>query len=296
MQAVLKGLYSTGVATALFLAVSFPFPTHPQDSAATASPQTSYPESAEGLRQFLNELFVVIKSGDAQKPSQLLASLAIPNHNEWFIKTFGAAEGPRLEAKYVDLQPKTADSLKAKIVGAAKEGKTVVTIRVFQKPQDTRAPLIDAVLKGMAAPIPIYNASSNSQSGVGVAAFLGYFVYIDGGFRNLDWQVLQALSTAPPMRVKVGNARTLKLTHSQAPVYPELARERHIQGLVALHVIISRQGAVQQVEVIKGNPLLVPAAIDAAKVWRYEPTMIDDTAVEVDTELDIIFALMANSR
>jgi protein TonB len=70
-----------------------------------------------------------------------------------------------------------------------------------------------------------------------------------------------------------------------------LARQTRISGTVRLHAIISKSGGVQQLEVISGHPLLVQAALDAVKQWRYRPTTLNGEPVEVDTTIDVIFSL-----
>lgn len=74
------------------------------------------------------------------------------------------------------------------------------------------------------------------------------------------------------------------------PTYPPLARQTHISGTVVLHVTITTDGALQDIEVVSGHPLLIQAALDAVKQWQYEPTFLNGTPVEVDTTIDVIFA------
>ncbi len=75
------------------------------------------------------------------------------------------------------------------------------------------------------------------------------------------------------------------------PKYPHKARDAGIQGIVKLHVIIGKDGSVSQVEAISGHPLLIQAAIDAVRQWKYRPTLLNGEPVEVDTTIDIIFTL-----
>jgi TonB family protein len=56
-----------------------------------------------------------------------------------------------------------------------------------------------------------------------------------------------------------------------APVYPELARRMNITGTVKVLVVVSPNGALKDTKVVGGNPLLVNAAMDALKKWRFEP-------------------------
>jgi protein TonB len=93
-------------------------------------------------------------------------------------------------------------------------------------------------------------------------------------------------------RVRIGgNVQGVKLLNKVPPVYPELARQTKIQGVVKLHAIIGKDGKVLQLEVISGYPLLVQSALDAVKQWAYQPTTLEGKPVEVDTEIDVIFEL-----
>jgi len=105
-------------------------------------------------------------------------------------------------------------------------------------------------------------------------------------------------SGAPPppkaslKRVTVGgNVQAARLINKVQPLYPPLARQTRISGTVKLHAIIGKDGTVQRLEVQSGHPLLVQAAQDAVRQWRYQPTLLNGEPVEVDTEIDVIFSL-----
>lgn len=111
-------------------------------------------------------------------------------------------------------------------------------------------------------------------------------------------QQSQSVTTAPaqaqqaPQRLRVGgNVMTAKLIHRVMPVYPETAKEAQLAGTVVLHVIVGKDGSVQQVTVISGPHLLIDAATDAVKQWQYEPTLLNGSPVEVDTTVSVIFDL-----
>jgi uncharacterized protein (TIGR02246 family) len=82
-----------------------------------------------------------------------------------------------------------------------------------------------------------------------------------------------------------------KLVARVEPVYPPLARQTRIMGLVKLHAIIGKDGRIGKLEVVSGHPLLIQSAMDAVKQWQYEPTRVKGKAVVVDTEIDVIFSL-----
>jgi TonB family protein len=82
-----------------------------------------------------------------------------------------------------------------------------------------------------------------------------------------------------------------KIKSRVEPTYPALARQTGIQGTVKLHAILATDGSVKQLQVVSGHPLLVQAAMDAARQWKYEPTILNGQPVEVETEIDVIFQL-----
>ena len=75
------------------------------------------------------------------------------------------------------------------------------------------------------------------------------------------------------------------------PQYPILAQQTRTQGTVFLRAIISREGRITSLEVVSGHPLLVRAALDAVRQWRYRPTLLNGEPVEVETSITVIFRL-----
>jgi len=85
--------------------------------------------------------------------------------------------------------------------------------------------------------------------------------------------------------------QSAKLMAQPKPVYPPLARQARIQGTVRLEAEISKDGTIENLKVISGHPLLIQAALDAVKQWRYQPTLLNGVAVEVVTTVDVNFTL-----
>jgi len=73
------------------------------------------------------------------------------------------------------------------------------------------------------------------------------------------------------------------------PEYPPIARMARIQGHVLLHAIIGEDGTVEQLRVVGGNPLFASSALNAVKMWRYRPYLVDGHAVEVETTVILNF-------
>jgi TonB family protein len=72
---------------------------------------------------------------------------------------------------------------------------------------------------------------------------------------------------------------TRKVKTRVSPAYPELARRMSIAGLVKVQVVVAPNGTVKSTKVIGGHPLLVTAAVEAVKKWRFEPAADETTGV-----------------
>lgn len=81
------------------------------------------------------------------------------------------------------------------------------------------------------------------------------------------------------------------LIHRVDPIYPVVARAIHLSGTVRLHAIIATDGTVQSLEVLSGNPVLLRAAVAAVRQWRYRPTLLNGSPVEVETYVTVNFVL-----
>ncbi len=102
----------------------------------------------------------------------------------------------------------------------------------------------------------------------------------------------------PPPPAPVA-ARPLRLSqvmegyiiHRVQPEYPALARQARIQGSVVLRALISRDGRIENLQVLNGHPMLAPAAVEAVRQWRYRPYYLNHEPVEVETQITVNFTL-----
>ena len=93
-------------------------------------------------------------------------------------------------------------------------------------------------------------------------------------------------------RIRIGgNIQAANLIQKPAPVYPPLAKQARVQGTVRFTVIIDKQGATQNIQLVSGHPLLVPSAVEAVKQYTYKPTLLNGQPVEVITQVDVNFTL-----
>ena len=88
-----------------------------------------------------------------------------------------------------------------------------------------------------------------------------------------------------------GNVQQSKLFSQPHPVYPPLAKQAHISGVVHLQAVIGKDGNVIDLAVISGHPLLIPSAMDAVRQWVYRPTLLNGEPVEIVTQIDVNYTL-----
>jgi protein TonB len=100
----------------------------------------------------------------------------------------------------------------------------------------------------------------------------------------------------PPPTKKVsvfrtgGQVQPPKLIRRVDPVYPVMARQARVQGVVVMEAYISTDGSVDRLRVISGHPLLNQAALDAVKQWKYNPTLLNGEPVEVIMAITVTFS------
>jgi periplasmic protein TonB len=75
------------------------------------------------------------------------------------------------------------------------------------------------------------------------------------------------------------------------PTYPPLARTARIQGPVVLFAVISKTGAIEDLRLVSGHPMLSKAAIDAVSQWLYHPYILNNEPIEVETQITVNFIL-----
>jgi protein TonB len=94
-----------------------------------------------------------------------------------------------------------------------------------------------------------------------------------------------AAAPAPPVSrepIRVGGlVKEPQIVKLVPPVYPPLASKARVAGIVVLEATLTADGTVEAIRVVSGHPLLVDAAINCVKQWRYEPTYLNGQPVAV---------------
>lgn len=97
-------------------------------------------------------------------------------------------------------------------------------------------------------------------------------------------------TTSKRLRVP-GEIEAAKLTSRTQPEYPQIAVMARIQGMVRLQAIVGQDGTIQDLKVLSGPAMLLKSSLEAVSKWRYQPTVLKGKPVEVETEIDVNYAL-----
>jgi protein TonB len=172
------------------------------------------------------------------------------------------------------------------------------TRRVFEHAGKLLAPM--AIPKNVAeikeAPLPSDVDGAGVPGGVpgGVAggSLGGVIGGVIGGAKTAipDPPVPKENKSRAPMRIG-GRVRAPQIIRRVEPTYPPLARQTHTQGTVVIEAILDESGNVVEMKVISGHGLLIAAAIEAVRQWKYEPTYLNDQPVAVQMNINVTFTL-----
>ena len=102
--------------------------------------------------------------------------------------------------------------------------------------------------------------------------------------------IVPRLEPVKRVRVSQGVTRGMMISKIE-PKYPKIAIAARVTGVVLLKAVISKEGEIKELQVVSGHPLLVPAAIDAVKQWRYRPYLLNGEPVEVETNITVTFQI-----
>jgi TonB family protein len=98
---------------------------------------------------------------------------------------------------------------------------------------------------------------------------------------------------ARPQRIRVSTRVSENLLIKRIePDYPENARQKHVEGSVTLIGLIDKNGNVAELSVVGGPNLLVPAALEAVRKWKYKPYLLQGEPLAMQTLIVVPFLLL----
>jgi len=285
-----------------------------QEAAPAPSPASSpkpenldYPDSTRGLERLAKDIIKAQKEGHVSRASALAQSMVLADPAAWYLQTFGPDIANDEGAKYAAGRKTLPAEILQFFFGAIQNDFTDVSAARFAESCDDNAgENAFGTLQLRLQPVPLYELRLRNGD-----HFLRLFavVYVDGGFRYVlaprvpdhfpyvprhDTNVATG-GTAPDTDTKRfrvgGNVQAARVVRKVQPEYPETARREHLQGTVRLHAIIGKDGAISRLVVLHGYCSLAKSSMQAVSQWRYTPTLLLGQPVEVDTTIDVIFAL-----
>jgi TonB family protein len=100
------------------------------------------------------------------------------------------------------------------------------------------------------------------------------------------------VKVAAPQRVSISAGIAVGLLMQKtSPVYPPMAKTARVQGTVVIQANISKTGSIENPRVVSGPVMLRQSALEAVKSWRYRPYMLSGEPVDVETTINVNFAL-----
>ena len=99
------------------------------------------------------------------------------------------------------------------------------------------------------------------------------------------------VAAGPKVPVRVGgDVKPPRLLYGPDPVYPILAKQAHLSGVVVIEAVIDEHGTVTGMRVISGHPILIPSALTAVSKRKYEPTVLDGEPTPIDLRVEVTFS------
>jgi len=113
---------------------------------------------------------------------------------------------------------------------------------------------------------------------------------------NKDWEELEsglgnplAVSAEKPQAQVAAEVMEKLLVHRVEPSYPAEARKADLQGVIALDIIVGRDGSVVAMHPLNGPDVLARAAMDALRWWKFEPYRVNGEPAVVETTVAVEF-------
>jgi TonB family protein len=277
--------------------------------AAQTSAAGSYRDSSSGLEKLTKDIMRAQKENSGALAQKLLDGLVLPDYQNWYRENFdeGAVD---LTLPIYERGAKTLPTeLAAFFLRAQQEGFTdIQAVRFDRECDDNASEQTFNTLDARRKDVPLYELRFLHGSQF---RRLFAFVFVDGGFRFIVTPDFSPTSAGFPKpknstgqntgagktveagaRIRQGGAvQAAHLTRRVQPIYPEIAKQERLSGTVRLHALIGLDGSVRVLRVLSGRCSFARASVDAVRQWRYRPTTIDGNPVEVDTTIDVIFAL-----
>jgi TonB family protein len=277
-------------------------------SATTTPPGASHtggnqPVDAQANKEFQAQVAAVVQAyrkHDAAKGRQLIDQFRLQNPQDWFAAHLNPSRSAEFASRYDRIFTSFADEFERTVEDiAANKGAELGT---EVQPGDGQTPSGDLIpgakRSGVVSTsaVELFFCSFHINIKKTFAGSWGEtYVHDNGAFRFLGfggWPFWVWQDGTEGRGWKNGRFGTPAVLVSRVdPVYPLQAKANKIQGLVALHIRIDKEGRVEDAQIMSGDPSLSQAAIEAVRQWRYKPATLAGNPIATDGTAEVVFAL-----
>lgn len=146
-----------------------------------AAESTQYPNTPDGLQEFLSELRAAARSGDQAKVDSMIKQTEIPEYRNWFCSVYIPGSGLSWAIPYGNNLAQSEQSFKATWEKLAQGEEEIQIRKLIDKPGGNRD-MEWGMMHNSRTPLDIYHAGWKSST-TPPDDWGGYFIYIDGMFR-----------------------------------------------------------------------------------------------------------------
>jgi len=228
-----------------------------------------------------------------------LAMLLIKDRDFWIAGLFGpeSAEEDQVDSAETASQPQTVTPGQKTVVPAARSRKHSAPAAKTSPPEAEMAPVVTnrAALPPLEVEVVagdqhrVVHPGSNS---VKVELQPGTAPQPAG--EAVSANLVSGPATSAAERVRLSPNASLALVRPVSPDYPLLARQMKVQGSVLMQALISREGTIQDLQVLSGPAILAVAAREAVKQWRFKPYYEGKDPVETQARITVNFTISTN--
>lgn len=154
-----------------------------QSQLAIPEQKSKYPNTADGLRIFLDDILMAGKSGDRAKIAELVSQTEIPNYHDWFYRMYSRDKAESWITPYGEELQQNEEEFRQMFLALAQSEGRITTRKLVDSPSSDKG-LEWALLHSAREPLDIYFAEWESAKHASVPnQRIGYFIFIDGMFR-----------------------------------------------------------------------------------------------------------------
>jgi hypothetical protein len=262
----------------------------------TKSAILSYPDTVEGLRDFLQTFVEAIKNADLEERSRLEESLRIPEPQKWFTSNYGPQVGRKMANNYISLPPNLYSYVDSCDLGPSLE----IMVSRVEFPDEQTAKLSGIpIYRRMKHPVPFYTAYLTSQQNHRLCIVYPLFIYEQHAFRaiNRDFGKIDEHNRS---RCGVdhlhlhsyemdGAIMKERLVHPTSRLPLPHDSPSDTAKTVLLLAWVNCDGSVLETDYLSGPPELFKPAHDAVEKWKYHPIVNNGAPMEVSTTVIVVF-------